>query len=290
MKFTKLTNKLGNVVIGIMLVSMILVILGIDGVFLWLDLSYPDYSLSFLWFILLPATGLGINWFIGPFFGDEYYETGWVNEGNSVRDVVKTPKYYTRRMFVCFVECFLFILLIIRFIFQKSIIGIIGSIIAIIIYFIVGMSSYEQSSIKIKKDSKINKKKEKIEESTTENTVVKKKQLNKFKFDKYPGLLEKYNTFKHWNSKKGKRIENVEDKKIVLNEIDKSFEDLAMSVFNIFNEIKPNLVIKKTGKKIKWEDVFNKTFEELSYMEKMALVRLLDRLYKYVLPSDYYNW
>ena len=50
------------------------------------------------------------------------------------------------------------------------------------------------------------------------------------------------------------------------------------------------VVIKKTGEKVMWQDVISKTFEELSYMEKLILVRLLDRFYKYVLPDKYYNF
>ena len=61
------------------------------------------------------------------------------------------------------------------------------------------------------------------------------------------------------------------------------------AVFIIFNDVKPDLIIKKTGEKIEWKDVINKSFDKLSYKEKLVLVRLLDRLYKYVLPDEYYN-
>jgi len=292
MKYTKLSKKLGNFAIATIFVIMILFVLGLAGVFLWVDLSYPLPMVSLFWFLLLPTFGLAINWYIGHFFGDEYYDTGWVYEGRSVYDVVKTPKYYTRRMIVCFVECFLLALLIIRFIFlfpfnaATSIIGIIGSIVGIVIYYIVGMSSYEQSSIKNKKTAEEN---TNIEEIKIDKPVVKKKKLHKFKFDNYPELLEKYNTFKLWNAKKYNNFKNINDKTHVLNEIDKSFEILALAVFNTFNAIKPELIIKKTGEKAKWEDVINKPFEELSHIEKLLLVRLLDRLYKYVLPNEYYN-
>ena len=285
MKFTRLSNKIGSVIVDTIFALMILFMLGIAGVFVYIDfyLSTPIFSL--MWIPLLPGLGLAINWFLGKFFDDKYYNTGLVNEGRSVYDVEKTPKYYTRRMFVCFVECFLFVLLIIRFVFlfHLSIASsIIGSIIGIVIYFIVGMSSYEQSSIK-------NTKPKKEEEPKIDKQVVEKNQLHKFKFDNYPELLEKYNSFKLWNSRKYATFENVEAKKQVLNEIDKSFESLAMAVYNTFNDIKPELIIKRTGEKVKWEAVIYKSFEELSHMEKLILVRLLDRLYKYVLPNNYYN-
>lgn len=292
MKFTKLSNKLCNFVVKAMFVFMILFILGLAGVFLWVDLSYSIPMVSLFWLLLLPAIGLIVNWHIGHFFGDEYYDTGLVIDGDSIFDVVKTPKYYSRRMFVCFIECFLFALLIIRFIFLFpfnfviSVIGIVCSIIGIIIYFIVGMSSYKQSSIKNKQPIK----ESKIQKHVTKNKpFTKNKPLLKFKFENYPELLEKYNSFKLWTSRKYTAFDNLDDKKQVLNEIDKSFESLAMSVFNIFNEIKPELIIKKTGEKVQWEEVINKSFEELSYMEKLILIRLLDRLYKYVLPNNYYN-
>lgn len=160
MKYTKISNKLGKVVLGIIYGFMILFILGVAGLFLWVDLIYRIPMVSLLWLVLLPTVGLGVNWFIGHFFGDKYYNTGMVHEGRSIYDVEKTPKYYSRRMFVCFIECFLFVLLIVRYILSlpliTSIIGIIGSVIAIIIYFIVGMSSYEQSSLKNKKKDKEN--------------------------------------------------------------------------------------------------------------------------------------
>lgn len=290
MKFTRLSGKIGSFVVGTIFALMILFILGLFGAFVYIDFYLSTPIFSFMWFPLLPGLGLAINWFLGKFFGDRYYNTGWVNEGRSVYDVEKTPKYYTRRMFLCFVECFLFVLLILRFVsliplsISSSIVGIIGAIVGIVIYFIVGMSSYELSSIRNKKQTK-----EKVEEPKVEKTAVQKKQLHKFKFDNYPELLEKYNAFKLWNSRNYTTFENLDDKKNAINEKNKAFENLALAVFNIFNEIKPKLVIKKTGEMVSWNEVINKPFEELSHIEKLILVRLLDRLYKYVLPNKYYN-
>ncbi len=297
MKYTKLSNNLKNFVIGAFFVIMILLIIGLAGVFLWLDLSYPFPMLSLFWLLLLPTAGLAINWYIGRFFGDEYSNTDFVVEGRTVKDVVKTPKYYTRKMVVCFVECFLFVLIIVRFIFlfpfgiATSIIGIIGAIVGIAIYFIVGMSSYEQSSIKNKKTQNTN-----VEEIKTDEEEIifnepigKKRKPTKFNFNNYPELLEKYNSFNFYNSKKYKTLNNTKEQDNDLNELNNAFEILALAIYNTFNPIKPELIIKQTGEKINWEDVINKPFEELSYMEKTILVRLLDRLYKYVLPNNYYN-
>lgn len=284
MKFSKISDKIGKIALRAIDVLLILFMLGILGYYGYVDFHFSDEIIgpSLCWILLLPSAGAAINFFLGHFCGDEYYNTGHVSDGWSKYDVIKTPKYYTRRMYFCFIECFLFLLLIIRysFLFHLNIIipmlGLICSIIAIIIYFIVGMSSYEKSGIKIKCNIK-------------KDNKTRKKEQHKFKFNKYPELLEKYNQFKIWNSKKFKSYENMNDKKLMSKEIDESFESLACAIFNIFNKIKPDLIIKKTGEKIKWQDIINKPFEELSYKEKLILVRLLDRLYKYVLPDNYYN-
>lgn len=155
MKFTKISQGLGKFFIGLVYVFMILLVLGLFGVLIWVDLFMlrtPVFNI--MWFCILPAIGLIINWFIGFFFKDKYYNTGMVIDGRSVLDVVKTPKYYKRRIFVCFAECFLFVLLAIKnivFLYLNpiwSIIGIVGGIIGAVIYFIVAMSSIELSKTK----------------------------------------------------------------------------------------------------------------------------------------------
>ena len=154
MKYTKLSEKIGSILLNALYVVLILFVLGIMGVFIWADITINLPILSLFWIILLPTFGLCINWFIGSFFGDKYYRTGTVIRGRSVFDVVKTPKYYKRRIYVCIIEAILFVALIVRYIFlfpyslACALIGIICSVIAIIIYFIVGMSSYEQSDPK----------------------------------------------------------------------------------------------------------------------------------------------
>lgn len=294
MKYTKMSKNIKNFAYGLVNSIPLIIALGLFGAFLWIDLTYSIPLISILWIILLPALGLVINWSIGHFFGDEYYNTGLVFQGRTVFDVVKTPKYYSRRMFVCFIECFLFLLLIVRFIFLinfnnlVSILGIISCIIAIAIYFIVGMSSYEQSSIKDKKNIKLETTQQKPQ--TPKRVEPTNNKTHKFKFDNYPQLLEKYNNFKLLNTQKYQNFSTLEEKTLFLNELNNSFENLANAVYDIFNEIKPNLIIKKTGKKVKWEDVINKPFANLSYIQKLTLVRLLDKLYKYVLPSNYYNY
>lgn len=152
MKYTKLTNKMGHFFICLFYSIFILIIVGLAGVFMWLDLTMMLPPLSIMWLILLPTFGLCINWCLGHILGDEFYDTGIVSEGRTVYDVVKTPKYYKRRAYLCFIEIILFVLLIFRYIFVSPImlapiiIGVIGSIVAIIIYYIVGRSSLELSN------------------------------------------------------------------------------------------------------------------------------------------------
>lgn len=162
MKFTNMENNLSKVILNALYVFIILVVLAIMGVMVWVDLSQGVPMISILWFMFIPCFGMIINWFLGAILGDKIYNTGLVYEGRSMLSVVKTPKYYTRRMFLCIVELVLFLLLKLRFILWLfdpeaiaiGIVGIVGSIIAMVICFIMGMSSYEQSSLNANKDTK----------------------------------------------------------------------------------------------------------------------------------------
>ena len=161
MKFTYIENNLGNIIIGALNAFMILCILFILGLFGWVDLTQGVPMISILWFMFIPCFGLAINWFLGRFFGDKHYNTGIVHEGRTMWAVERTPVYYTRRMVLCIVEMVLFLLLKLRFILWLfdpeaiaiGIVGIVGSIIAMVICFIMVMSSYEQSSLRVKKDT-----------------------------------------------------------------------------------------------------------------------------------------
>lgn len=295
MKYTNMTNKFANFLIGAVYVIFILFIVGAAGAFLWVDISQEIPGLSLLWIVLLPTFGLGINWSVGHFCGDEYYNTGLVREGRSVLDVVKTPKYYKRRMYLCFIECGLFVLLMVRYCIHFAvtvavpIIGVLASIAAIIIYFVVGMSSYELSGLKEQHAAKMAEQaqpEEKQIESVEEKPA---KPVYAFDFDKFPALLPKYEAFKLWNSRKNKSRKAGEGLEMIATEYKNALEDLASSVFEIFAEIKPDIVVKNTGEKLKWEVAFGKPYAELKYLQKLALARLLDRHYKYTLPSKYYK-
>ena len=183
-------------------------------------------------------------------------------------------------MFFCFIECILFVILLIRYIFLipinivGAIVGIVCAIIATIIFYIVGMSCYEQSSIRQNKAFK-------------SSAKIYKRTSKKFKFNKYPDILDKFNHLQQCGANKDKTYSH--DKMQVEKDRAEAFDALALAVYDIFNDIQPDLTIKKTGEIVLWQDVINRPFSELDYMEKLILVRLLDRLYKYVLPDKYYE-
>lgn len=311
MKYTNMVGIIKNIGLWIFVLSIIAILLGAVGMLVWCDFYVGHPFMSFLWLGMIPALGLGINWFLGYVCGDEYYNTGVVIEGRSVFDVVKTPRYYKRRMIFYFIECFLLFLLIVRFIlffnpFAKMIygliepghmddydpsfsigvpiVGIIATLVELVICFIIAMSSYEQSELKYKKEIKVSNapvKKKSVEK--------KKKPVYKFKFEEYPELLKKYQDFKVWYFKKYETYDSEEEKNKSLEELNKSFEVVAEAVYTTFNEVKPTLILKKTGEEFKWESVIDKPYEELTPTQKLILVRLLDKMYKYVLPKEYYN-
>ena len=160
MKYTRLSSKIGSFFYGVFCAFIILILLGCFAMFVYLDFMMDTPIFSIMCLTFLPGLGFAINWLIGYFFSDEHYDTGLVSNGRTVYDIVKTPKYYSRRMFVCFIECFLFLLLVIRSttLMTESvawaIFGILGGLGGIVVYFIVGMSSYEQSSLKLKREEK----------------------------------------------------------------------------------------------------------------------------------------
>ena len=107
MKYTKMTEKIKNIPIKTASVIMILILLGLVGVLLWADFTSRFYMISLVWLVMLPVVGLGVNWYIGPFFGDKYYNTGWVVEGRSVYDVEKKQKYY---YYLCLIDALIFLM------------------------------------------------------------------------------------------------------------------------------------------------------------------------------------
>jgi hypothetical protein len=59
--------------------------------------------------IMIVFLGIGLNYFIACLCGDEIYNTGWVNKGNSMFAIKLTPKYYQRKKFIDFIQCLFYV-------------------------------------------------------------------------------------------------------------------------------------------------------------------------------------
>ena len=281
MKYTNMEKKLGRFVVifsyGFILFLISSLLLGL----LVIDFFYGILPISILWFLLLPGFGIILNWFIGRMCGDKFYNTGIVVDGDSVYDIEKTPKYYKRRMYISFIQCGIFGLLGLRYILSimlgmyMYIILLIGCIIAIVIYVILGLSSYEQSGMK---EEKTNKKQNQNKQGIQ---VV-------FDFNTFPNLKDLYDKFKYWNTMK-ERASNENDKVEAMIHANESMDELAEDVYNTFYAIKPNLIYLKTKEVVCFNYVIDKPFEKLSYKQRLILARLLDGSYLYKLPEKYYE-
>ncbi len=166
MKYTKITKKLGGIVRSIFWGFVILVLLGLSGLFVWCDFSMANPLVSFVLLVWIPGLCYSVNYCISLIAGDELTNTGMVSDGHSVFDIKRTPKYYSRRMISHFVGCILFVLLLLRYMFYLGylcimsayylvffFVGAVGSVIGVVVCFIFGMSAYEKSSLKQRKDN-----------------------------------------------------------------------------------------------------------------------------------------
>ena len=233
--------------------------------------------------ILIGVYSIPLNWFLGKVSGAEFYNTGYVGEGRSVIDIVRDEAYYKRAIYVNFVIMGLFVLAIFYFVFVMTesfgwcLAGLIQSIVGAILYFLFAMSAIEKSRIKNK--GKMDK--EEFAQYFKNLEPIKKeiKVKTKFNFEKYPEMKELYLSYKqsknraiHLNHESSK----VEDYKQECAKRDELFEKLSKSVYETFNEQKPDLINKKTNEKVKWEALFDVDFEKLTYKQKDTIIRLLD--------------
>lgn len=152
MKYTNLSKKIGKSAFHSFLILIYILFICLYGVLIWVDLCMlqtPVFNL--MWLILIPTFGLVSNRIFSRLAGDERYDTGVVVDGTTWFDVVKTPKYYKRRGYCCYLTLSLFVLLIVKTIFTFklnllwSIIGVIGGVVGIILSFIFAKSSFELS-------------------------------------------------------------------------------------------------------------------------------------------------
>lgn len=162
MKYTNMNKKMGNFVFKVFSLLPIIFMILIVGSLIFVEFYINSVYISLSWFFMLPVLGLVISWNVARMVGEEFRSTGLVRDGNTIYDVVKTPRYYTIRLYSSFIICGSFLLVMIRFISYffipsnnpniiVNILGIVASIVMGVIYFIVAMSSYEQSSYKNKK-------------------------------------------------------------------------------------------------------------------------------------------
>jgi len=128
----------------------------------------------------------------------------------------------------------------------------------------------------------------------------KKKQIKEryeFNFNKFPELLEVYKEYRilELNATKYSMNDsaNSTNKYKKASAISKQYANtvLAKAIYNIFNEIKPTLH-KRRGEEgfYKWEEVFDKPFDQLNENQLKCLVGLIYRKFVYELPQEYYNY
>lgn len=298
MKFTNFLSGLGRFLTN--LAWFLLAVLPFPAIIIFLiclGFEIEIYIASALLIpIILAASSLGINWFLGHICGAEFYNTGYVSEGRSWIDIVRDEPYYKRAIYVNFTIFVLFIFSIFYFIFVISqdttwgTIGLILSIIGAIVYFMLAMSAIEKS--KIKNSEKMEK--EEFAEHFKNKEPIKKENVikTKFNFEKHPEMKEVYLSYKDNKNKaihlsgNSSQIKEYNQARLKRDDI---FEELAILIHNAFVDVKPDLFNKKTNETIKWEELFNVPFEKLTKKQKDLMVRLLDaHPYKFA-DDKYYN-
>lgn len=118
----------------------------------------------------------------------------------------------------------------------------------------------------------------------------------KFKFDKFPKLLEMFEIHEKLNLnavKYSMKESIIGQKKYIIAEKkyqDFSLNNMAKAVYDTFCNIKP-LLHQRRGEDcyLKWDEVFDRPFDELDVSQRKYLVGLLRRKFVYELPDDYYN-
>ena len=255
-------------------IILFILMLPIIGVIVFADIYVSNQFVSMLWFAIIPAVFFVLNYILSKSSGAEIYDTGIVDEGETVFDIERTPAFYKRKMIFSFIQSGIFILLIGRFAVLRSMLGITGCIIACIIFFGIGVQSYNKS----KPD----------ETKVIENISNKANNTVKFKFNMFPSLKPKYEDFKYWNNLKEESNDNEEKANAVV-QCNIYMDVLAEEVYYIFINIKPVLYDIKSNSSNEWNDIIDKPFDQLNYKQKLILARLVDASYLYKLHDEYYN-
>lgn len=125
-----------------------------------------------------------------------------------------------------------------------------------------------------------------------------RKKYNKyrFKFEKYPELLEMYEVYRKLelkatgysmgnSARAGELLEKANQKSS-----EYGYNILAKAIYDTFASIKPKLH-KRRGESayFQWDEVFDKPFEELDINQRKCLVGLIEGKFVYELPLKYYN-
>ena len=149
-KYSKILDKIWRLTLGS--IAILVGIAGI-GVCVW-----GIFAISNVFFILLIAMLFGGGFLISrgigrAFLNDQYEVTNLVMDGDSVIDVVHTPKYLKRKMWFCFIEFILYTLLTILLIYLSIVsyqntavlIGcaVVSAIIAFILFLVAGKTKEE---------------------------------------------------------------------------------------------------------------------------------------------------
>ena len=122
-----------------------------------------------------------------------------------------------------------------------------------------------------------------------------------FKFEEFPEIMkahkisEKFSLASYTQEFRSERkgIDGSKDKKWgqSIRNCDEFDENIyAEIIYNIFKDIKPILVLKKTGEKSTWDEIFkNDKFEDLDKRQRNILYMMVEYERPYRLPDEYYN-
>lgn len=152
MKYTNLLSKLGDLAYKALYGILMLIIVGLVGTMAFLSFWTGILLIAVMLMpLMIVFLGIGVNYCLGLICGDELYNTGYVHEGNSQLAIKTTPRYYKRKKFIDFFQCFLYVAYIVYFCFEigsqpgLAITGIVVFLACAILYFIAGLSSIEKS-------------------------------------------------------------------------------------------------------------------------------------------------
>ena len=131
---------------------------------------------------------------------------------------------------------------------------------------------------------KLNKKYNKIYEKVTKSQICFEKVINNINcyncenFIKDMQLEHKDRFQQCGNCRCYLKIKNIHQKEVNnLAELEKFICDVySKEIYKILNEIKPNLIVRKTKEIKKWDDTFSNNFDDLTNTDKKQLVALIE--------------